>query len=197
MYFLLTHLKAQNILSYVTHTYEEDYVPKTFFTFSTYFWFIYVIVYLIFVNVIEAYVYMHAHTANNIFWSLEKNTLFNSFENHLAVIHSRLWAPTMPSVKTCSTLYTVRVINNESHAFRTTQALHRTWILTGPTAAPVSCSVRGQDHAKMVHRSQLKQIVLREQNWVCRCWNHQNWSSRIHQSLHVSQMSSRLTNITV
>lgn len=41
---------------------------------STYFWLIYVIFYLLFVNVIVAYVYTHAYTANNIFWSLEKNT---------------------------------------------------------------------------------------------------------------------------
>ncbi len=43
-------------------------------TFSIYFLLIYVIFYLLFVDVILAYVYKYAYTANNIFWSLEKNT---------------------------------------------------------------------------------------------------------------------------
>jgi len=28
----------------------------------------------------------------------KKNMLFNSFKDHLVVVHSRPWAPTMPSV---------------------------------------------------------------------------------------------------
>jgi len=35
-------------------------------------------------------------------------------------------------------------------------------------------------------------IVLREQNCVCRCWNHQNCGSRMHWCLHACYTTSQL-----